>query len=123
VTELVGNASTVRVKVEDWEATDRAAQWLRDTAAAAAATAARSSPPPRRPFALYLGLNLPHTYKTKSLGPTGGGSTFRTSPYWLKKVRQLSARTLSILEGNLSAGCCCCCCCCCCCKFGKQTNL
>lgn len=45
-----------------------------------------SSAPPRQPFALYLGLNLPHPYRTKSLGPTGGGSTFRTSPYWLKKV-------------------------------------
>ncbi|KAK0142987.1 Arylsulfatase K [Merluccius polli] len=75
VTELVGNASTLRVMTKDWETTDRAAQWIRDAAARLP-----------QPFALYLGLNLPHTYKTDSLGPTGGGSTFRTSPYWLKKV-------------------------------------
>ncbi|XP_062310082.1 arylsulfatase K-like [Osmerus eperlanus] len=39
-----------------------------------------------RPFALYVGLNLPHPYQTQSLGPTAGGSTFRTSPYWLQKI-------------------------------------
>ena len=66
---------------KDWETTDRASQWLRDTAGRL-----------HQPFALYLGLNLPHTYKTDSLGPTGGGSTFRSSPYWLKKVRELSAQ-------------------------------
>ena len=77
VTQLVGNASTVRVMTKDWETTDRAAQWIRRAAAAKS---------PRQPFALYLGLNLPHTYRTDSLGPTAGGSTFRTSPYWIKKV-------------------------------------
>lgn len=75
VTQLVGNMSTVRIMRKDWENTDKAAQWIRQRAAS-----------PQQPFALYLGLNLPHPYKTESLGPTGGGSTFLTSPYWLKKV-------------------------------------
>lgn len=75
VTQLVGNESHVRIMTKDWENTDKASQWIRQTAASQ-----------HRPFALYLGLNLPHTYRTDSLGPTAGGSTFRTSPYWLKKV-------------------------------------
>ncbi|XP_046871040.1 arylsulfatase K-like [Hypomesus transpacificus] len=33
-----------------------------------------------------LASNLPHPYHTQSLGPTAGGSTFCTSPYWLQKV-------------------------------------
>uniref|UniRef100_UPI003AAECEAF arylsulfatase K n=1 Tax=Centroberyx gerrardi TaxID=166262 RepID=UPI003AAECEAF len=75
VTQLVGNVSKVRIMEKDWETTDRATQWIHHIAA-----------PLQQPFALYLGLNLPHTYRTDSLGPTAGGSTFRTSPYWLKKV-------------------------------------
>ncbi|XP_066510876.1 arylsulfatase K [Hoplias malabaricus] len=75
VTDLVGDASTVRVMSKDWNTTDRAVEWIRKSAAALS-----------QPFALYLGLNLPHPYRTESLGPTAGGSTFRTSPYWLKKV-------------------------------------
>ncbi|XP_035234824.1 arylsulfatase K [Anguilla anguilla] len=75
VTDLTGNASTERVMTKDWKTTDIAVQWIRQTAASL-----------RQPFALYLGLNLPHPYRTDSLGPTAGGSTFRTSPYWLKKV-------------------------------------
>uniref|UniRef100_A0A672JL53 Arylsulfatase K n=1 Tax=Salarias fasciatus TaxID=181472 RepID=A0A672JL53_SALFA len=75
VAQLVGNTSTVRVMQKDWETTDKATQWIQQAAASS-----------RQPFALYLGLNLPHTYRTESLGPTAGGSTFRTSPYWLKKV-------------------------------------
>ncbi|KAM3867572.1 arylsulfatase K [Diretmus argenteus] len=75
VTQLVGNMSTVRIMTKDWETTDRASQWIQRRAASGA-----------QPFALYLGLNLPHTYRTESLGPTAGGSTFRTSAYWLKKV-------------------------------------
>ncbi|XP_071379087.1 arylsulfatase K [Centroberyx affinis] len=75
VTQLVGNVSKVRIMEKDWETTDRATQWIHHIAA-----------PLHQPFALYLGLNLPHTYRTDSLGPTAGGSTFRTSPYWLKKV-------------------------------------
>ncbi|XP_028270303.1 arylsulfatase K [Parambassis ranga] len=75
VSQLVGNTSTVRIMGEDWKNTDKATQWIHQTAASS-----------HRPFALYLGLNLPHPYKTESLGPTAGGSTFRTSPYWLKKV-------------------------------------
>uniref|UniRef100_A0A7N5ZPD2 Arylsulfatase K n=2 Tax=Anabas testudineus TaxID=64144 RepID=A0A7N5ZPD2_ANATE len=75
VTQLVGNMSTVRIMRKDWENTDKAARWLRQRAASS-----------HKPFALYLGLNLPHPYKTESLGPTAGGSTFLTSPYWLEKV-------------------------------------
>ncbi|XP_076021267.1 arylsulfatase K isoform X2 [Genypterus blacodes] len=75
VTQLVGNESTVRINQIDWKNTNVATQWIQQRAAF-----------PHQPFALYLGLNLPHTYKTDSLGPTAGGSTFRTSPYWLKKV-------------------------------------
>ncbi|XP_053276717.1 arylsulfatase K [Pleuronectes platessa] len=75
VTQLVGNMSTVRIMRKDWKNTDKAAQWIHQTAAAL-----------HQPFALYLGLNLPHPYQTQSLGPTAGGSTFRSSPYWLKKV-------------------------------------
>lgn len=75
VTQLVGNMSTVRIMRKDWENTDRATQWLQQRA--------QSS---QQPFALYLGLNLPHPYKTEPLGPTAGASTFRTSPYWLEKA-------------------------------------
>lgn len=75
VTQLVGNMSTVRIMRKDWENTDKAAQWIHQRAASS-----------QQPFALYLGLNLPHPYKTESLGPTAGGSTFLTSPYWLKKA-------------------------------------
>ncbi|KAL7836726.1 hypothetical protein AOLI_G00280100 [Acnodon oligacanthus] len=75
VTDLVGDASTLRVMSKDWNNTDRAVQWIRKSATALT-----------QPFVLYLGLNLPHPYRTEALGPTAGGSTFRTSPYWLKKV-------------------------------------
>ncbi|GAA6221025.1 arylsulfatase K isoform X1 [Lates japonicus] len=75
VTQLVGNMSTVRIMRKDWENTDKATQWIQQTATSS-----------HQPFALYLGLNLPHPYKTESLGPTAGGSTFLTSPYWLTKV-------------------------------------
>ncbi|TNN38854.1 Arylsulfatase K [Liparis tanakae] len=75
VAQLVGNTSTVRIMRKDWENTDKATQWIHQRAASS-----------RQPFALYLGLNLPHPYKTESLGPTAGGSTFLTSPYWLKKA-------------------------------------
>ncbi|XP_076126647.1 arylsulfatase K [Alosa pseudoharengus] len=74
VADLVGNLSTVRVMTHDWKNTDMASEWIRHIAQ------------PSQPFALYLGLNLPHPYKTEALGPDAGGSTFRTSPYWLKKV-------------------------------------
>ncbi|KPP66863.1 hypothetical protein Z043_114595, partial [Scleropages formosus] len=75
VTDLTGDASTVRVMTKDWNTTDSAARWIRHTAASLS-----------QPFALYLGLNLPHPYPTDSLGPNAGGSTFRSSPYWLKKA-------------------------------------
>lgn len=75
VPQLVGNMSTARIMRKDWKNTDKATQWIHQTAASS-----------HQPFALYLGLNLPHPYKTESLGPTAGGSTFLTSPYWLTKV-------------------------------------
>ncbi|XP_047237789.1 arylsulfatase K isoform X1 [Girardinichthys multiradiatus] len=75
VSQLVGNMSTIRIMEDDWKNTDKATQWIRHAAALS-----------NEPFALYLGLNLPHPYKTDSLGPTAGGSTFRSSPYWLTKV-------------------------------------
>ena len=79
VTDLVGNISTDRVMIKDWETVDKATQWIRHSAASLS-----------QPFALYVGLNLPHPYQTQSLGPTAGGSTFRTSPYWLQKVISLA---------------------------------
>ncbi|XP_030647498.1 arylsulfatase K [Chanos chanos] len=75
MTDLVGNTSTVRVMTKDWNTTDHAVRWIR-----------RSAVSLSQPFALYLGLNLPHPYVAESLGPNAGGSVFRTSPYWLKKV-------------------------------------
>lgn len=75
VTDLVGDVSTDRVMIKDWGTVDKATKWIHQAAASLS-----------QPFALYLGLNLPHPYQTQSLGPTTGGSTFRTSPYWLKKV-------------------------------------
>ncbi|XP_055021410.1 arylsulfatase K isoform X2 [Boleophthalmus pectinirostris] len=74
VIDLVGNMSTVEIQRTDWQNTRKAKQWIIRTS------------PSGQPFALYLGLNLPHPYKTESLGPTAGGSTFRTSPFWLSKV-------------------------------------
>ncbi|CAM9979691.1 unnamed protein product [Lampetra planeri] len=74
--QLVGGERTRRVQLRDWNNTDRAVRWIRDVA------------PGRAPFALYLGLNLPHPYKTPSSGPNAGASTFRTSPYWLRRVRR-----------------------------------
>lgn len=38
------------------------------------------------PWLAYFGINLPHPYRTSSSGPNAGGSTFKTSPYYLKKV-------------------------------------
>ncbi|XP_068167542.1 arylsulfatase K [Antennarius striatus] len=75
VAELVGNVSTVRIQETDWKNTDKAVKWIRQRAASS-----------HQPFALYLGLNLPHPYSNKTLDTTAGGFTFRTSPYWLKKV-------------------------------------
>ncbi|XP_058843189.1 arylsulfatase K-like isoform X2 [Acipenser ruthenus] len=79
VANLTGDASTVKVMEEDWNETDSAARWIRSAAATLS-----------QPFALYLGLNLPHPYPTPAMGENKGASTFQTSPYWLKKVsRQL----------------------------------
>ncbi|RVE68406.1 hypothetical protein OJAV_G00090930 [Oryzias javanicus] len=75
VSQLVGNMSTVKIMKKDWQNTDQASLWIRQRSAFS-----------NQPFALYLGLNLPHPYKTESLGPSAGGSTFRSSPYWLSKV-------------------------------------
>ncbi|XP_034955902.2 arylsulfatase K isoform X1 [Zootoca vivipara] len=76
VAELVGNKSYVRVMQKDWKATDDAAAWLRNKATNLT-----------QPFVLYLGLNLPHPYPSPSSGENYGASTFRTSPYWLQRVR------------------------------------
>ncbi|MGH0186627.1 UNVERIFIED_CONTAM: hypothetical protein FKN15_034344, partial [Acipenser sinensis] len=79
VANLTGDVSTVKVMEEDWNETDSAARWIRSSAATLS-----------QPFALYLGLNLPHPYPTPAMGENKGASTFQTSPYWLKKVsRQL----------------------------------
>lgn len=75
VAQLVGNMSTMRIMRKDWENIDKATNWIHQRAA-----------PSHQPFALYVGLNLPHPYRTESMGPTAGGSTFRTSPYWLGKA-------------------------------------
>ncbi|KAI2664422.1 Arylsulfatase K [Labeo rohita] len=69
VTDLVGDTSTKRVMIKDWNITDAAVQWIRHTAASLA-----------QPFGLYVGLNLPHPYRTDSLGPTAGVSV----PKWLR---------------------------------------
>ncbi|XP_007891270.2 arylsulfatase K isoform X1 [Callorhinchus milii] len=74
-TALVGNETTVRVMDRDWENTDKAVEWIRYKATQLS-----------QPFVLSLGLNLPHPYPTPSMGEACGGSTFKTSPYWLKKV-------------------------------------
>ena len=44
--------------------------------------------PKRSPWLAYFGINLPHPYRTSSAGPNAGGSTFKTSPYYLKKVEK-----------------------------------
>ncbi|XP_063050460.1 arylsulfatase K [Engraulis encrasicolus] len=85
VVNLVGNSSTVRVMTHDWKNTDLASEWIRRSNASANGNG-NAGQQQSQPFALYLGLNLPHPYKTDSLGPDAGGSTFRTSPYWLRKV-------------------------------------
>ncbi|XP_004678183.1 PREDICTED: arylsulfatase K [Condylura cristata] len=72
---LVPKKSKVRVMEEDWKNTDRAVNWLRQKAINYT-----------QPFALYLGLNLPHPYPSPSSGENFGSSTFYTSLYWLKKV-------------------------------------
>lgn len=92
VTQLVGNMSTIRIMRKDWQNTDKAAQWIHQRA--------RSSD---QPFALYLGLNLPHPYKTESLGPTAGGSTFLASPYWLKKAFSFTSQYISTSSTWLDA--------------------
>lgn len=74
-TVLIGNESTVRIMDRDWQNVDKVTEWIRYKAAQL-----------NQPFVLSLGLNLPHPYPTPSMGEAPGGSTFKTSPYWLKKV-------------------------------------
>ncbi|XP_062925340.1 arylsulfatase K [Mobula hypostoma] len=81
IAELVGNESTVRVMDRDWKNVDKAAEWIRYKATQL-----------NQPFVLSLGLNLPHPYPTASMGEACGGSTFKTSPYWLKKVNHRAVR-------------------------------
>ncbi|XP_069081729.1 arylsulfatase K isoform X2 [Pleurodeles waltl] len=75
VVNLTGSPSTVRVMEKDWQNTDAAANWIRKEAIKLT-----------QPFALYLGLNLPHPYPSPDMGEDFGSSTFLTSPYWLQKV-------------------------------------
>ncbi|XP_078531527.1 arylsulfatase K isoform X1 [Lissotriton helveticus] len=75
VVKLTGGPSTVRVMEKDWQNTDAAANWIRKEAIKLS-----------QPFALYLGLNLPHPYASPEMGEAFGASTFRTSPYWLQRV-------------------------------------
>jgi hypothetical protein len=42
--------------------------------------------PKDSPWLAYFGINLPHPYRTSSAGQNAGGSTFKTSPYYLKRV-------------------------------------
>ncbi|XP_051875386.1 arylsulfatase K isoform X2 [Pristis pectinata] len=81
IAELVGNESTVRIMDRDWQNVDKATEWIRYKATKL-----------NQPFVLSLGLNLPHPYPTPSMGEAYGGSTFKTSPYWLKKVNYQSIR-------------------------------
>jgi hypothetical protein len=41
--------------------------------------------PKNSPWLAYFGINLPHPYRTSSAGQNAGGSTFKTSPYYLKR--------------------------------------
>lgn len=75
VAELIGDKKYRRVMKKDWETTDKAKTWIRSRATNLT-----------QPFALYLGLNLPHPYPSPSSGENYGASTFLTSPYWLERV-------------------------------------
>ena len=57
------------------QVTDKAVTWIKKEAVNLT-----------QPFALYLGLNLPHPYPSPYAGENFGSSTFLTSPYWLEKV-------------------------------------
>uniref|UniRef100_G1N7S0 Arylsulfatase K n=3 Tax=Meleagris gallopavo TaxID=9103 RepID=G1N7S0_MELGA len=73
---LTGDRRHVRVMETDWQVTDKAVTWIRKEAVNLT-----------QPFALYLGLNLPHPYPSPYAGENFGSSTFLTSPYWLEKVK------------------------------------
>lgn len=75
VAKLIGNKTYIRVMQKDWKITEEAANWIKNKATKLS-----------QPFALYLGLNLPHPYPSPSSGENYGASTFLTSPYWLQKV-------------------------------------
>jgi len=72
---LTGDRRHVRVMKADWQVTDKAVTWIKKEAVTLT-----------QPFALYLGLNLPHPYPSPYAGENFGSSTFLTSPYWLEKV-------------------------------------
>ncbi|KAI6058511.1 Arylsulfatase K [Aix galericulata] len=72
---LTGDRRHMRVMEADWRNTDKAVAWIREEAINLT-----------QPFALYLGLNLPHPYPSPYAGENFGSSTFLTSPYWLEKV-------------------------------------
>uniref|UniRef100_A0A8C2TPR6 Arylsulfatase K n=1 Tax=Coturnix japonica TaxID=93934 RepID=A0A8C2TPR6_COTJA len=73
---LTGDRKHVRVRKADWQVTDKAVTWIKEVAVNLS-----------QPFALYLGLNLPHPYPSPYAGENFGSSTFLTSPYWLEKVK------------------------------------
>nr|XP_033773269.1 arylsulfatase K isoform X1 [Geotrypetes seraphini] len=75
IANLTGSKMKVRVMEKDWQNTDMAVNWIRKEAVNLT-----------QPFALYLGLNLPHPYASPSMGENYGSSTFLTSPFWLEKV-------------------------------------
>jgi len=76
VAKTVGDANTREVQLKDWQNVRKSVRFL---------SRAKLR---EKPFLLYLGINLPHPYKTEENGPTAGGSTFKSSPYYLKQVRK-----------------------------------
>ena len=76
VADTIGNMTTTKVQLKDWANVNLATKFLER----------RGSD--ETPFLLYLGINLPHPYKTVSAGPDAGGSTFRSSPFYLEKVNE-----------------------------------
>ncbi len=71
---LIGDESTVQVS-DNWRLLPNITKWIQTNATNST-----------QPFLLYIGFGLPHPYKTNSSGEAAGASTFKTSPYWLKKV-------------------------------------
>ncbi|CAG5110033.1 Oidioi.mRNA.OKI2018_I69.chr2.g4484.t1.cds [Oikopleura dioica] len=73
--ELLGNQNTKKVQLKDWMRLKKVRSFIK-----------KASKNSSSPWLAYYGINLPHPYRTNSAGPNAGGSTFKTSPYYLKKV-------------------------------------